>query len=450
MAKGNTMRVLDLRGTSLSSIELNQELPRAAVDITKAIEQIQPLLLDVKNRGIDAVIDVALKFDGVDPQPLKVGTEELAAALKALDAELRESIEESIARVRAVSEANLPEAIEVEFSRGAKVLQRWRAVDSVGLYVPGGKAVYPSSVIMNVVPAQVAGVNRLVIATPAQKDFNGRPHPTVLATAALLGVDEVLCVGGPAAIAAFAYGLPQIDFEPVNLVCGPGNIYVAAAKRALRGIIGIDSEAGTTEIMVIADETANPEFIAYDLVSQAEHDEAAASVLVTDSTELAQKVQLSVSAAAARTAHSERVFTALSGQQSAIVLVDSIGQAVRVANDYATEHLEIQTENPHAVLAAISNAGAIFLGNYSPVSLGDYMAGSNHVLPTGQQAKFGSGLGVHTFLRAQQVIDYSESGLAELAKKVERFAAAEGLPAHGDAVAVRFSAAPSLQSTEES
>lgn len=450
MANGDTMRVLDLRGKSLSSIELNNALPRAAVDISKAIEQIQPLLLDVKNRGTEAVVDVALKFDGVDPQPLKVSPEELAAALGGLDAELRVSIEESIARVRAVSEANLPETIEVEFNQGAKVIQRWRAVDSVGLYVPGGKAVYPSSVIMNVVPAQAAGVGRLVIATPAQKDFNGRPHPTVLATAALLGVDEVLCVGGPAAIAAFAYGLPQIEFDPVNLVCGPGNIYVAAAKRALRGVIGIDSEAGTTEIMVIADESANAEFIAFDLVSQAEHDEAAASVLVTDSVDLAQKVQAIVARVAESTAHSKRVMTALSGQQSAIVLVDSIGQAVGVANDYATEHLEIQTVNPNAVLAAISNAGAIFLGSYSPVSLGDYMAGSNHVLPTGQQAKFGSGLGVHTFLRAQQVIDYSKTGLAEISAKVERFAAAEGLPAHGEAVAVRFTTDLAQKPSEES
>ena len=448
MTEVQTMRVLDLRGKNLSSIELNLELPRAAVDISIAIEQIKPLLEDVKTRGVAAVVQVAIERDGVDPQPLRVSQTELDVALQNLDPELREGIEESIARVRAVSEANLPESIEVEFAAGAKVIQRWRAVDSVGLYVPGGKAVYPSSVIMNVVPAQAAGVDRLVIATPAQKDFGGRPHPTVLATAALLGVDEVLCVGGPAAVAAFAYGLSEIDFEPVNLVCGPGNIYVAAAKRALRGTIGIDSEAGTTEIMVIADESADPTFIAYDLVSQAEHDEAAASVLVTDSTELAQKVQQAVAKAAQATSHSERVFTALAGQQSAIVLVDSVAHAVKVANDYATEHLEIQTENSHAVLAAISNAGAVFLGSYSPVSLGDYMAGSNHVLPTGQQAKFGSGLGVHTFLRAQQVIDYTKSGLAEISGKVQRFANAEGLPAHGDAVAIRFANDSNGQSEE--
>lgn len=438
MTDVQTMRVLDLRGKNLNSIELNHALPRAALDITLAIEQIKPLLEDVKTRGVDAVVEVTKERDGVDPQPLRVSAQELHAALENLDPLLREGIEESIARVSAVSEANLPESIEVEFAAGAKVIQRWRAVDSVGLYVPGGKAVYPSSVIMNVVPAQAAGVDRIVIATPAQKDFGGRPHPTVLATAALLGIEEVLCVGGPAAVAAFAYGLKQIDFEPVNLVCGPGNIYVAAAKRALRGTIGIDSEAGTTEIMIIADQSADPRFVAYDLVSQAEHDEAAASVLVTDSAQLADRVQLEVASIARATAHSARVLTALAGQQSAIVLVDSVAQAAKVANDYATEHLEIQTQNSNAVLAAISNAGAVFLGSYSPVSLGDYMAGSNHVLPTGQQAKFGSGLGVHTFLRAQQVIDYTKAGLAELSSKVQRFANAEGLPAHGEAVAIRF------------
>lgn len=441
MAGQTTIRVLDLRQKSLSSTALNQALPRATTDINQAIEQILPLLNDVKARGVQAIVEVTKQRDGVDPTPLRVSDQELRNALLNLDPELRASIEESIARVRAVSEANLPETIEVEFLESAKVSQRWRPVDSVGLYVPGGKAVYPSSVVMNVVPAQVAGVSRLVIATPAQKDFGGRPHPTVLATAALLGVEEVLCIGGPAAVAAFAYGLSEIDFESVSLVCGPGNIFVAAAKRVLRGTVGIDSEAGTTEIMVIADETANPEFIAYDLISQAEHDEAAASVLVTDSVELAQKVQDALSVAIEKTMHSDRVKIALAGQQSAIVLVDSIAAAVQVANDYATEHLEIQTQNPHAVLAAVSNAGAIFLGPYSPVSLGDYMAGSNHVLPTGQQAKFGSGLGVHTFLRAQQVIDYSKPGLAQIAEKVELFAAAEGLQAHADAVSIRFNAA---------
>ena len=432
------LRIVDMRGKHLDSPAVNNAVPRASVDINVAIGQISGLLEDVKLRGVDAVVDVTVERDGVDPRPIKVDKAELSKALADLDPGLRTAIEESILRVRKVSEAMMPRPVSVELAQGAKVHQRYQPVDSVGLYVPGGKAVYPSSVVMNVVPAQVAGVPRLVIATPAQKDFGGRPHPTVLATAELLGVEDVLCVGGPAAVAAFAYGLPQIGFAPVNLVTGPGNIYVAAAKRALRGTIGIDSEAGTTEILVLADATANPNFIAYDLVSQAEHDEAAASVLVTDSVDLAEAVLAKISEIADRTKHAERVQVALEGQQSAIVLVDDLNAGVEFANAYATEHLEIHTADNHATAAKVTNAGAIFLGEYSPVSLGDYMAGSNHVLPTGQQAKFGAGLGVLSFLRAQQVIDYDEVGLSAIGNLVDEFAKSEGLPAHGEAITARF------------
>ena len=432
------LRLVDLRDKVLSSEVVNTSVPRAAIDIAAAIEQISGLLSDVKIRGEEAVVKVAIERDGVDPRPLKVSPSELSAALQSLEPHLRNAIEESISRVRKVSEATLPKPVSVELASGALVHQRYQPVDSVGLYVPGGKAVYPSSVIMNVVPAQVAGVPRLVVATPAQKDFGGRPHPTVLATAALLGVDEVLCIGGPAAVAAFAYGLPQIDFAGVNLVTGPGNIYVAAAKRALRGTIGIDSEAGTTEILVIADGKADARLIAFDLVSQAEHDEAAASVLVTDSTELASRVRSELAQIVEATQHSARVRTALEGQQSAVVLVDDLEAAVSFANHYATEHLELQTERNAEVLAKITNAGAIFVGKYSPVSLGDYMAGSNHVLPTGQQAKFGAGLGVLSFLRAQQVIEYDAEALSEIGNLVDDFAKSEGLPAHGEAITARF------------
>ena len=432
------LRIVDMRGKTLDSHAVNSAVPRASVDINVAIGQISDLLEDVKVRGVAAVVEVTLARDGVDPRPIKVAKSELAKALAELEPGLRTAIEESISRVRKVSQATMPQSVSVELAPGAKVHQRYQPVDSVGLYVPGGKAVYPSSVVMNVVPAQVAGVPRLVIATPAQKDFGGRPHPTVLATAELLGVEDVLCVGGPAAIAAFAYGLPQIDFDPVNLVTGPGNIYVAAAKRALRGTIGIDSEAGTTEILVLADATANPEFIALDLVSQAEHDEAAASVLVTDSADLAEAVLAKITEIADATQHAERVRVALEGQQSAIVLVDDMAAGVAFANAYATEHLEIHTDNNHATAAEITNAGAIFLGEYSPVSLGDYMAGSNHVLPTGQQAKFGAGLGVSSFLRAQQVIDYDQVGLEAISNLVNEFAKSEGLPAHGEAITARF------------
>lgn len=437
-AQAFELRTVDLRGKSLTSHELNLAIPRAAIDISKAIEMISPLLDDVRARGEAAVVEVTKERDGVDPRPILVSQSELSEALSALDSGLRSAIEQAILRVRKVSEANLPENTSVELAAGAKVRQRWQPVDSVGLYVPGGKAVYPSSVIMNVVPAQVAGVPRLAVASPAQKEFGGRPHPTVLATAALLGVESVYCMGGPAAVAAFAFGLPSVGLEPVNLVTGPGNIFVAAAKRALRGTIGIDSEAGTTEILILADASADPKLIAYDLVSQAEHDEAAASVLVTDSPELAAEVLKVLPAIVEATAHSDRVLTALAGQQSAIVLVDDVEAAIRVSNDYATEHLEIHTVDNESVLQKITNAGAIFMGNYSPVSLGDYMAGSSHVLPTGQQAKFGSGLGVHSFLRPQQIIDYSRAGLEPIAKLVQNFANAEGLPAHGEAVSARF------------
>ena len=431
------IRTLDLTaGFQLDQV--NTLVPRASVDVALALESVQPLIADVATRGLDAVVEVTIARDGVDPNPVRVTAEEIAAAVAGLEPGLRKAIEESILRVRKVSQANLPSNTTVELAAEAKVHQRWQPVDSVGLYVPGGKAVYPSSVIMNVVPAQVAKVQRLAIASPAQRDFGGRPHPTVLATAGLLGVTEVYSMGGPAAIAAFAYGLPQIGMDRVQLVTGPGNIYVTAAKRALRGRIGIDSEAGTTEILVLADQSADAKLIAYDLVSQAEHDEAAASVLVTNSPELAASVAAELSGVIAATHHGERVRTALAGQQSAIVVVAEWTDAIAFANEYATEHLEIHSTDDHGTLAAITNAGAIFLGSYSPVSLGDYMAGSSHVLPTGQQAKFGSGLGVHSFLRVQQVIDYGRGGLAPIAQLVDAFAKAEGLPAHGDAITARF------------
>lgn len=432
------MRLLDLRGTPPVEIDINKLVPRAALDISIAVDQIQPLLTAIKNKGSAEVIRVAQERDKFDPRPIMVESSEMSSALGQLSSELRASIEVAIERNRKFSEATKPEPRTVVLAEGAKVSQRWQPVDSVGLYVPGGKAVYPSSVIMNVVPAQVAGVPRLAIATPGQVDFGGRPHPTVLATAELLGVTEVYCIGGPAAVASFAYGLPDIGLEPVRLVTGPGNIFVAAAKRALRGTIGIDSEAGTTEILVVADDSANPEFIAYDLISQAEHDEAAASVLITDSLSLAEQVNLIISNLVAKTDNASRVAAALSGRQSAIVVVDNLSLALDLASEYATEHLEIHTRDDHSSLKQITNAGAIFLGKYSPVSLGDYLAGSNHVLPTGGQAKFGSGLSVYSFLRAQQVIEYDEQALSEVAAALAVFADAEGLPAHGEAVLARL------------
>jgi histidinol dehydrogenase len=432
------LRVLDLRAGVPSSAEVNRLLPRASLSIESAIDQIRPLLLDVRENGAQTLIAATQKFDGFDPSPIRVPQAELDAALAAISPKLEAALLESISRVRKVSEANLPKTVTVELSSGGKVHQRWQPVDSVGLYVPGGKAVYPSSVVMNVVPAQVAGVPRLVIATPGQAAFGGRPHPTVLAAAAMLGVTEVYNVGGPAAIAALAFGVQEIELNPVSLITGPGNIYVTAAKRALRGIVGIDSEAGTTEILVVADQHANPEFVAADLLSQAEHDESAASVLVTNSAEFADLVLQALESRVKQTSHSDRARTALAGQQSAIVLVSDMGAAAEFANHYATEHLELQVSNPEELLAQISNAGAIFLGGFSPVSLGDYMAGSNHVLPVNQQSKFGAGLSVHTFLRAQQVVDYDKTALFATFDLIDALANEEGLPAHFEAIKARF------------
>jgi histidinol dehydrogenase len=368
-----------------------------------------------------------------------VSQDEIDDAVRGLDSGLRSAIETAIERVRAVSIDSLSHPSETHFEAGGKVSQRFVPVEAVGLYVPGGRAVYPSSVVMNVVPAQVAGVKRLVIATPGQKEFGGRPHPTVLAVAGLLGVSNILVAGGAAAIASLAFGVKQIGLEPVDLITGPGNIYVAAAKRLLRGQVGIDSEAGTTEILILADSSANAKFVASDLVSQAEHDDAAAAVLVTDSEQLIIDVQEELKTLSSQTTHADRVQKALGGQQSALVLVDDLDAAINFANGYAAEHLELMTIQNEIVLSKIVHAGAIFVGDYSPVSLGDYMAGSNHVLPTGGSARFNAGLSVATFLRPQQVIEYSRSSLEGLAAQIDTFAKAEGLPAHGDAVTVRFS-----------
>lgn len=431
------IRTIDLRGKSFSLAQLRALAPRAALSLSEAMVQVQPIVEGVRARGLVEVIKSAEQFDGVNPEPIRVSNQEIDFAIANLDSDLRAAIEESIARVRTVSESSLPVPSAAVLGEGATVSQRWVAVDSVGLYVPGGKAVYPSSVIMNVVPAQVAGVRKLIIATPGQKQFAGRPHPTVLATAGLLGVREILTIGGPSAIASFAYGLPEIGLEPVDLVTGPGNVYVAAAKRLLRGEIGIDSEAGTTEILVLADETANAKLIAYDLVSQAEHDSAAAAVLVTNSSALIAAVEEQLRLLSLQATHSERILQALGGQQSALILTENLEQSIAFANAYAAEHLEIMTANNEATVASVVNAGAIFVGANSPVSLGDYMAGSNHVLPTGGTARFSAGLGVATFMRAQQIVEYSESALASIGAQIMRFAEAEGLPAHAQAVAAR-------------
>ncbi|WP_456825204.1 histidinol dehydrogenase [Cellulomonas sp. P5_E12] len=436
---------IDLRGRTLTRRELLEELPRAEVDVEHAAEVVAPILADVRARGAAELRDLAERFDGVRPVHLRVPAATIAAAVDVLDPDVRTALEETIRRVREVHGAQRPADFTVKLAPGAEVRQRWVPVRRVGLYVPGGLAVYPSSVVMNVVAAQAAGVGSLAVASPPQKNDDGLPDPVVLATCALLGVDEVYAVGGAQAIAMFAYGAAGSDdvdgetlCEPVDVVTGPGNVYVAAAKRLVRGIVGIDAEAGPTEIAILADGTADATHVAADLVSQAEHDPLAAAVLVTPSVELAGAVEAKLIDRVDATTHRSRVTTALRGKQSAIVLVDDLEQGLEVVNAYGAEHLEIQTADAAALAERVTSAGAIFVGAYSPVSLGDYMAGSNHVLPTGGCAHFTSGLGVHSFLRAVQVVEYDADALAEVADKIVALADAEGLPAHGEAVRARF------------
>lgn len=431
------MQLIDFRDAPVSPAELLARLPRASLDITRATEQVLPLITEVREQGVTALRAHASRFDGVAGHTLRVPPEEITRALDTLDDALRDALEELARRLRLATEAQVPPRRVTELGDGARITLRWQPVSRVGLYVPGGKAVYPSSVMMNVIAAQVAGVSSIAITSPVQADSGG-VHPTILAAAGLLGVDEVYAIGGASGIAALAYGVEDLGLEPVDVITGPGNIYVAAAKRAVSGQVGIDAEAGTTEILIIADDTAQPQVIAADLLSQAEHDEAAASVLVTTSEWLAQEVQTEVAEQVSRTLHRERALTALSGPQSAIILVDSLAEATRVSNSYAPEHLEIHTHDNDATLKRITNAGAIFLGTHTPVSLGDYLAGSNHVLPTGGTARFASGLGAHTFLRPQQIVEYDAEALSASVDAITTLAHAEGLPAHADAVWARF------------
>lgn len=423
--------------------QLRSAVPRAEGSTSDDAEQkVLEIISDVRSRGFDALRDLARSFDGVEQGHPRVPAEELQRALENLDPEVRAALQESIRRARQFAEAQRPANVDVELGEGAVVSQNWVPVARVGLYVPGGLAVYPSSVIMNVVPALAAGVESIALASPPQRDFGGLPHPTILAAAALLGIDEVYAIGGAQAIAAFAYGIaggpagPALD--PVDVVTGPGNIFVATAKRLVKGVVGIDSEAGTTEIAILADSSATAALVAADLISQAEHDPKAASVLITDSETLAAAVRAELELQAAATKHSDRVREALSGPQSGVVLVDDVAQGIAVCDAYAAEHLEIMTDNAAAVAARIRNAGAIFVGDYSPVSLGDYCAGSNHVLPTSGTAAFSSGLNVTTFLRAIQVINYSKSALHNVSGHILSLSDAEDLPAHGQAVTARF------------
>lgn len=432
------IRRIDLRGTT---IDPRTVVPRAAMAVADAQATIAPIIEDVRDRGAAAVLDWAERLDGVRPPALRVPGDILAAAEAALDPTVRAALLESIERARRVHADQRRVDVSTAVVPGGTVTERWLPVDRVGLYVPGGRAVYPSSVVMNVVPAQVAGVASLAVVSPPQRDHGGWPHPTILAACSLLGVQEVYAAGGAQAVAMLAFGVDLPDgtsCAPVDLVTGPGNIYVTAAKRALQGVIGIDSEAGPTEVAILADDTAIPAHVAADLISQAEHDVLAAAVLVTDSPELAEAVAAEVARQVGETKHAERITEALGANQSAIVLVDDVDAGLRVVNAYAAEHLEIHTRDAREVAMRVRNAGAIFVGTWSPVSLGDYAAGSNHVLPTAGAARHSSGLSVQSFLRGVHVVEYDEHALRDVAPHVIALAHAEDLPGHGDAIAIRM------------
>ena len=432
------IQTIDLRGRRPSSADLRALVHRAEVDVSAAIPVAADLIRAVRERGEEALHQQAERFDGGRSASVRVDPAAIAAAAAALPREIRAALDEVIARERRASEAQVPPPAVTTLADGAQITQRWQPVDRVGLYIPGGKAVYPSSVVMNVVPAQVAGVGSVALASPPQADVAHGIHPLILGAAGVLGVEEVYAMGGAGAIGALAYGVPTLGLDPVDVVAGPGNVYVAAAKRVVQGDVGIDAEAGPSEVLVIADATADARFVAADLISQAEHDEIAAAVLVTDSERLRDAVLAELAAQVAATSARDRVTTALAGPQSAVILVDDLATAARVSDAYAPEHLEIQTADPGAVLDLVSHAGAIFLGSYAPVSLGDYLAGSNHILPTGGTARFTSGISAATFLRPQQVVRYDRAALAEVAPHIRAMSDAEQLPAHGDAVDIRF------------
>jgi histidinol dehydrogenase len=431
------IRTVDLRGQSLEKAGYQAELPRAQLDVAKAMTLIEPILRRVQHGTEADLIALAQEFDGVRPASIRVPQSALDAALAELDPAIRTALEVSAERIRRVHNDQVRAETRTTGVDGGTVTEKWIPVDRVGLYVPGGRAVYPSSVLMNVIPAQIAKVSSIAVASPPQKEFGGLPHPTILATCALLGITEVYAVGGAQAIALFAYGMKGVA-QKCDLVTGPGNIYVAAAKRALRGVIGIDSEAGPTEIAILADESALAADVAADLISQAEHDVIAAAVLVTTSIQLAKDVEAELEKRVAATKHSERIRTALTGIQSAIALVDSIEQGLDVVNAYAAEHLEIQTRNAGRDAQQVRNAGAVFIGRFSPVSLGDYSAGSNHVLPTGGCACHSSGLSVQTFLRGLHFIEYDKKAFTEILDTVVTLANSEDLPAHGEAMTARL------------
>ena len=431
---------IDLRGASATSLDrqrLAGVLPRARLDVAAALAAVRPVCEDVRLRGAAAVRAQTQRFDGVDLATTRVPAQALADALAALSPEVRAALQEAARRARLVHEAQLPRETVTTVAPGSRVTERYVPVSRAGVYVPGGLVAYPSSVVMNVIPAQVAGVGEIAVASPPRSDCGGLPHPAVLAACALLGISEVHAVGGAQAIAMLGYG--TADCPQVDVITGPGNIYVAAAKRLLRGIVAADAEAGPTEIAIIADHTADAGFVAADLIAQAEHDPLAACLLITTAADLADRVDGELARQVSSARHRGRVEAALAGQ-SACVLVDDVAAALAVSDAWAPEHLEIQAERGTEVASRVRNAGAVFVGPYAPVSLGDYLAGSNHVLPTGGTARNSGGLSVLSFLRGIHVVECSAEALAAVAPHIDALGGAEDLAAHVQAVRVRVPA----------
>jgi histidinol dehydrogenase len=440
---------IDLRGRgpgSLRATALAARLPRAATDVEAAAAQVRPICDDVRRRGAEAVREYTKRFDNVDLPTTRVPQHALDDALRELDPGVRQALEEAIRRTTKVHRAQLPAETVTQVTNNTTndttndttgnltVTGRFIPVQRAGVYVPGGLVAYPSSVVMNVVPAQVAGVAEIAVASPPQKEHNGLPHPSVLAACALLGITEVHAAGGAQALAMFAFGTE--DCEPADVITGPGNVYVAAAKRVLRGVVGTDGENGPTEVAIIADDTADPRHVAADLIAQAEHDELAACLLITTDENLADRTDDELKRQVPETRHTARVQAALNNQ-SACVLVDDLDAALAVSDAWAPEHLEIQARDAAKLAGRVTNAGAVFAGPYSPVSLGDYLAGSNHVLPTGGTARHTSGLSVFPFGRLVNVIECDREALAATAPLIDALGGAEDLAAHVAAVRVR-------------
>ena len=428
------MRIVKLTKESKSNI-LENLLKRSPNSYGKFESAVADILANVKSRGDDALFEYTRNFDKADinPSNIVVTQEEIDEAYSLVDDKLLDVIRKALVNIRDYHEKQKQYSWFDSKPDGTILGQKVTALSRVSVYVPGGKAAYPSSVLMNVMPAKVAGVEQIVMCTPPDKE--GKVYPTTLVAAKEAGVDVIYKVGGAQAIAAMAYGTASVP--KVDKIVGPGNIYVALAKKAVFGYVSIDSVAGPSEIMVIADETANPRFVAADLLSQAEHDEMASAILVTTSEELAKKVSAQIDEFLKELSRSEIISKSLENY-GYILVADSIDEAIEVANDIASEHLEIVTKDPFNVMTKIKNAGAIFLGEYSSEPLGDYFAGPNHVLPTNGTAKFFSPLSVDDFIKKSSIISYSREALELIHNDIETFAKAEHLTAHANSIHVRF------------